>query len=453
MTGPAVVQDDDPVSAYKKKYGAASPSADDPVAAYKAKYGAGGNQKLHDEFAVGNLARRMESENATDAVENEPSYAQKALGGVASLARDIPGAEALQAGARSVVRRQPYSEARADIRSAEDAAPTAVRVGNRLIGGTVAAMALPIKSPTASGAVYGAASGALQSDPNAGLGDRARDAAIGGVTGAITGKLADAGSNLVRSIAAKPLDQQAAKQAALKSMMARKNYGMADVEAWANGGTSPAVKAALSDPDVRPYVDVVRSSRTAGGLDDAGVLREAYKLMGERQASVGSRIANSDDFKAGSQLEQKDLTAAKGMLKRAGATVMPSFPRAVEDHAAISALEDARTTGSKMASLANKGKQVGDKKLLKTGASALTGAAENMTPMEAEAGLNGLLGRTKDVTGASVNPVTGFGLVPSMYRAGKATPFIQQLEEQMGGAPIPVDILRALVASQGHPTP
>lgn len=446
---------DDPLDALKAMK---AQRDSDPLAQLKAMKspGATGDTDLHAEYASGRLAKRMARENASDremAEAEAPSYGQQVAGGIASLARDIPGAEALQAGARALTRGQSYDEARSDIRGAEESAPAVVRNANRVIGGTVAAAASPIKSPALSGAAYGAASGAAQSDRSKGVGDRAKDAGIGAVVGAVTSKLADAGTNALRSVFAKSLDAQAAEQAALKSIVDRRNYGNATVEAWANGGTSPAVKAALDDPDVKPFVDVVRSSRTASGLDDAGLLREAYKLMGERQNNLGSRILNSDDFKAGSQLEQRDLASAKAMLGRAGGTVMPSFPVANEEHAAVSALEDARTAGSKMAKLAQATKQAADKNLLKKGESASASAIDSMTPMEAESALHGLFGRTKDYLHVTPNPVKGFGVPSALAKAGRLTPWVQALEEQLGGAPLPVDLLRALAASQGHSSP
>ena len=50
------------------------------------------------------------------------------LGGIASIAKDIPGAEAAQAGARSFFRGQPYAEALGDIRGAEESAPALARI-------------------------------------------------------------------------------------------------------------------------------------------------------------------------------------------------------------------------------------------------------------------------------------------------------------------------------------
>lgn len=129
----------------------------------------------------------------------EPTYAQQALGGIASLARDIPGAEAAQAGVRALVRRQPYREALSDIRGAEDSAPGVVRNANRFIGGGIASAVLP-GGAAAKGAQYGALTGALSSDPNSGVESRAIGAGAGAVTGALAGHyLGKAGDKLAPS--------------------------------------------------------------------------------------------------------------------------------------------------------------------------------------------------------------------------------------------------------------
>lgn len=122
-----------------------------------------------------------------DAPEIEPSYAQQALGGIASLVRDMPGAEGAQAVARALVRRQPYREALSDIRGAEDAAPSIVRNANRFVGGGLASAALP-GGAAWKGAQYGALTGALSSDPNSGLESRAIQAGAGAAAGALAGR-------------------------------------------------------------------------------------------------------------------------------------------------------------------------------------------------------------------------------------------------------------------------
>lgn len=155
---------------------------------------------IHSEYASGRLGRKLARENQNDAemadAESQPTYAQKALGGIASLAKDIPGAEAAQAGMRAMLRRQPYREALSDIRSAEDAAPTAVRTFNRIAGAAPAYMLVPGSNMT-KGAIIGALQGFTDADPEA---DRSQETitrgAVGGALG-LAGDMAGAGASKI----------------------------------------------------------------------------------------------------------------------------------------------------------------------------------------------------------------------------------------------------------------
>ena len=142
------------------------------------------------------VARRMTSANEADQAQL-PTYGTQVAGGIASLARDIPGAEAVQAGARSLVRGQPYQTALQDIRGAEDDSP--VSGANRLIGGTIGALATP-GSPMLSGARFGIASGLLGADP-ATVETRLHDAAAKGVLGAAAGKIGEVVGTAGRALA------------------------------------------------------------------------------------------------------------------------------------------------------------------------------------------------------------------------------------------------------------
>lgn len=125
---------------------------------------------------------------AAPIADSEPGVGSKILGTIASTVRDIPGVEAAQAGIRSVVRGQSYRDALSDIHGAEDAAPKVATIPARIAGGTLAALTLP-GGAIRQGASYGALSGALQSNPDAGVTERAGsalvDAALGGTVGAI----------------------------------------------------------------------------------------------------------------------------------------------------------------------------------------------------------------------------------------------------------------------------
>lgn len=164
--------------------------------------------------ATGHAGKRFV--NASDAFDQmQPSVGERIGGGIAAIAKDIPGAESAQAGVRALIRRQPYAQALQDIQGAEESAPTAVRRLNRTVGGTIAGLAIPsiagktlpaaaasrvANSGALQGAIFSGASGALNSAPlsESGVGDRTGRMAIGAGAGALVGGGADRLLTLVR---------------------------------------------------------------------------------------------------------------------------------------------------------------------------------------------------------------------------------------------------------------
>lgn len=611
--------------------------------------------RLHAEFKAGTLGGRMARENANDADQADaetPDYGTQVMGGIASLGRDIPGVEALQSGARALAKREPYSVARDEIRGAEADAPSMVRNYNRIAGSVVGGAAIPSQmggktlTPAMQAALFGGASGVLQSDPNAGVGDRAKSGAIGAGVGAVAGKAGEAMTNVVRALASKSLGAQALARKATMATTDAQNYGAAAAEGAANGGTSPAIQQALAAPDIAPFVEVVKQSRTLQGADDATVLREAYKLMSERQGSLQNRIINANDFKAGTSLENKDIGAAKQQLLtaaeapptnqgiqpsaayptlanvkqnaqgffvnnaagraygntqqdalaaaqeqwqqygmygnplkhpsfpgddgylyhytpasrvaniaqnglRAGEEgvqradvsdaknflyafkgtspewfengvardaqtdepwailrfkektpwaadpeftdgtpsvraqmqispadieayrnggwnpitgntsqaanaphgVMPSLRTAIEQHADLSGQRDAMRQGADATKRLLNGTQVAGKKLETNSPEAFMAAIRQMAPDDARAALQGVMGRTQQGIGLNANPFKGFGVGSSLSNGSQVAPYVRALDQQSGGAPSLVDLIRAYFAAQGHPSP
>lgn len=176
MTGPAVLEQGDPVVAAVKLMKAHGVPLDE-IEAYVAKKRGSATPTGH---------------NGTPFVdakpEEDPSYAEQALGGIASLVKDIPGAEAAQAGVRSLVRGQPYRTALEDIQGAEESAPASVRLFNRAAGGSIAALATP-GAPALQAARFGILSGLGQSNPDATVKNRLDDAAVRGAIDAATAGL------------------------------------------------------------------------------------------------------------------------------------------------------------------------------------------------------------------------------------------------------------------------
>lgn len=275
-------------------------------------------------------------DRAQHPAEDEPSFASKALGTAASLVRDIPGAEALQAAAAVGASHIPgwsesgplsYREARQMIRDVEGSAPKAATIPARMAGGTIAALAAPtsiagkVLTPAMQGAGYGVLSGALQSDLDAGLGERAKDAAIGGVTGAAAGKAGELVTNWIRGVTS-PNAPQAFKPFRDQLRAADDvNYGQAMAEGRANGGTSPAVQSALNDPRVRPIAEDIRASFRSQGkpTDDASILAQVHRELSQNERALIERAQNAGAPRPMTTREKGDVAAVKRMLREAAA--------------------------------------------------------------------------------------------------------------------------------------
>lgn len=428
---PPIRPEVDPLEALKALK-AQQPDATDPLAQLKALRPQ--KHDYHAEYKSGALKQRMDAANARDAqnlAETPPDYATQALGGIAALARDIPGAEALQAGARALVRGQSYRDALNDIRGAEDAAPSAVRRLNRFAGGAVASSAVP-GGAVIGGARYGILTGLLQADPDADIHQRIRAAATGGIVGAGAGKLANVGTTALRGVFAKSSGE--VSRALTSGMKAADEaaYGRAAQEGAMPQPMPPEVHAAFNAPDIKPFVDVVRDSRKFAGADEPTILREAYKLMSERQGVLGTRVLNAADHKAGTTLENADIGLAKQQLLSAADQVMPSFRPAVEQHARLAGNRAAFQTMSDAAKRLIRNTSIPAKKLDKQSEEAVLEAVQKMKEEAAGAGLDGALGRLKDSYHFSPNPLKLFGAGPAIGAASRVTPLVNALDRQVG---------------------
>lgn len=383
------------------------------------------------------LAKRNASEPHPEDLEpDDPSYAQQALGGIAAMARDIPGAEAAQAGTRALFRRQSYKDALSDIRGAEDTASPVVKWGNRIIGGTVAAAAVPAANVVKQGAIVGGLRGFLKADP-ASLGERATSATKEGSVDALAGKVAEGLGVAGRSIGARTLDRVAQLRRGAMEAADKVNYGKAAAEGnlAAANPTPQVVSNTMDETDIKPYIDIVRGSRTLKNADDATVLREAYKLMSERQGTLANRVVNANDFKAGTQLEKADIGAAKKQVLTAADAVMPSFRPAVYRHAELMREMQAMRAGADATNRIVRGFSGAAKNAEKNAPDAFLESIDAMTPNEARAALEGIFGRLKmSKTALSINPARLFGAPQLASRYGKIGPIVDALDKKAGNS-------------------
>lgn len=447
----------DAAAALARLRAAHAPPPDDAAAALaKLRATAPPAHDYHAEYKSGALGKRMARENANDkdmADAETPGYGTQVLGGMASFLKDVPGGEAAQAFVRSGMSRpdpmstaamarhplpsskadapQSYSSALSDIQGAEADAPSVVRNLNSFTGGAVAAAATP-GSPVLSGARFGILSGLGKSDPKADLHDRIRSAAIRGATGAAAGKAADVGITALRGKFAPTLGQSALKYKGAIQDADQAAYGQAAHEGAQPQPMPPEVHKAFNESDIAPFVEVVRNSRTFANADEPTILREAYKLMSERQGTLLNRAGAADNFKAGTSLEKSDIGLAKQQLLSAADPVMPSFRPAVEQHAELAGNRNAFRTMADATNRAIRSAPIPAKKLESNSHEAILEAVRKMKEEAAQAAMDGTLGRLRESYHGSANPFKLFGAGPALAHANAAAPYVNALDQQTG---------------------
>lgn len=293
--------------------------------------------KWHAAYKSGRLQKNITDQNAA---EQGPStlgaFGQSLAATGANLGSAVPGVPAAQMGLRSLIRplvtgesAESLDQSLSDIEGAEGKIPGPLRVAEKFAGAAPAAALMP-GSPMVASAAYGGLSGLLDAH-NRSVPQAAGRAAVGTAVGATFGKLGDLLTTGARAVlptwlgGAPELGQNVLDRTTRMRAADATNYGQAATEGAATGST-PAVAQALARPDIAPYAAVIRNSRTFAGADDNTVLREAYKLMSERQGTAGARLANATDFKAGTALEKSDIGLAQQELKTAAVTPSPGAP-------------------------------------------------------------------------------------------------------------------------------
>lgn len=448
-----------------------------------------GDQKLHAEYRSGALAKRMAAANARDAANladeqaSTPSMPVQALqrgaGAVLGDAQAIPGVEAGEAALGALGSHIPgltpaggpltYAASLAALREQTNQIPAAARVAGQVATGALAFGGLPnaVKtalSPAASGAIAGGLQGALGADqetPGQRVWETAKDAALG----ALTGKALDLGATAVRAkMAPTPGENALARQEAIKQASGTA-YGQAAIEGQqAVMNNDPALaklNAALDDPLVKPYADAVRSSSDYANADAPTVAQKAYQLMSERQRMLGSRaMSDPTNFKAGTSLDLGDIQNAKAALLNGTDEVMPSFRSAIQQHAQMTGENAAFRTGVDAAKRTASGTQVAGKKLTTLSPEAIQQQLQAMTPEQAKAALEGVLGRTGENLGKLIphpttilNPLTGFGIPRSIGASNALMSLIRGADQAAGSSVGPnlQAIITALAAQTGHP--
>ncbi len=439
------------------------PVASDPVADYLAAKGATATDPVSDYLAakqkVSPLTPAAETTQAPpsrqpiDVPEYQPTFAQKAVGTAEALGHKIPFVETAQAKLRSMTGGVDYQTALKQIHDEEKAAPKVARIGANLVGGGVAALAMP-GSPAVSGALYGGAEALGNSEPVETLGEKVGPAIKGAAIGGTIGKASQLGSTLYRATAptwaggAATLGKQSDALRKTIGASDAKLYGAAESEAAAGGGTSPEIQAALNHPRVKPLADDIRESFALQGkpANDATVLMQAHRELSQNERALIDRTANANSARPMTTREKGDVQAVKEILKSAASdgptALMPSFRPAVAAHADLAGQNEAMQQAADATGRIARGAQTPGRKLATQSPEAFGRSLQAMSPEDAQAALGGILGRTQQRIG--LNPIK------ALRQANRISPFVDKATAVAnGGMPSITDVIRSLGVTSG----
>lgn len=218
---------------------------------------------------------------------------------VVSAAQGIPGVRALEAGARSIVRRQPYTQALEDI----DAVTGELPKGDRRVGQLLAAAPLAAipGSPAVVGAAIGGANELLSADPQS-MGSRLGKAGVGAAVGGVAGKLFDIGATKLRGSASPSFADEMFYRGDKAKIINDINYGAAEAEAAQNTPT-PAVQRLLANPHFAPIAAHLKSLPQFENMaeTDPRFLNEMYQSLSDLETGVRKGLAVLDPTKKNSK--------------------------------------------------------------------------------------------------------------------------------------------------------
>lgn len=351
------------------------------------------------------------------------------LGNVANLAQGVPGMEAVQSGARALVRGQSFKEARDDIRGATDNIPAPIKIAGRVAGSLPLLPFMPA-SPALGGAALGAADQALSADDMTLEGRLARTAAGAG-GGAAIGKTLDM---LVTGARAYLPSKLGGSKTFGKTLLDREDamgaadevaYGAAAREGTTAGGTNDAIRDVLSHEKIAPFAAAVRMREQFKGATDAEVLTEAYKLMSREQRRLGKTIANADDFAAGDVLRKEEIDILKQRMLAAADDIMPSFRGAVRGHAQREGEIEAAEAGA--GAMSRAGMKINPSQADRFSPEAFSRKFAGMSAAERKAAEEGVLGYLKEQPIVRPNLISAGGILSSADRVHRAGGLLRKI--------------------------
>lgn len=369
------------------------------------------------------MTRVQQAQSAQQRAERRERFREE-LGmipaAIANVSRDIPGAEAAQAFARSIARGQTYREALGDIRGATGALPTAVALPTRIAGGALAGAVMP-GTVARQAATYGAAHGALEASPDVGMGERAFRTAGGAVLGGALAKGTQAVGTAVRASRGASRAQRELAEEARRNAVASPLYE--EFRALGNIEPTERLQQILDLPIVRRAVRTIRAESPDlrdVPVNNAEMLDEVYKRIGNK-AFTAQQGFQTD--RARQELLDAIDEASGGLYRPAVAAFREGSENLEASLRGARAIQRG-TSPSSGATLAAS---------LEDSPEALLQWARTATPRQREMAVGGVLGEAKQHGFADLFSPMGFrgtnvSLFPGARRAMTAAEIIEALE-------------------------
>ena len=187
---------------------------------------------LHAEFAAGNLAKRVATENQQDAdVAKVPGAPEQVLGAATALSNGLPGVQALQSYLSAKANGIPYSQAYGQIQDAQNTLPAGAKFAASAAGALpLYAMASGPLSIAKSAALIGGLGGAANADPALSPARRGLNAGVDAVEGLAAGKAGEMIPTAFNAMIAQDPEQAILNMQAQRALSAGRLYAAAQNE-------------------------------------------------------------------------------------------------------------------------------------------------------------------------------------------------------------------------------
>lgn len=232
-----------------------------------------------------------------------------------------------------------------------------------------------------------------------------------------------------------------------------------------SGGGGPTALAnlrqTLMGPTLGDYTNAVRSSPRFADADAPTVAQEVYRQLSADQRALQKGIAADPmNFKPASGIKLSDIIQAKQDLLSAADPVMPSFREAVGAHAELAGQRQAFVNAANAAKQAMGHALPNAAKLQTTSLDAALARISQSSPDQAQAALEGILGRIGSRPSMLIphpttiwNLPTGFGIPRTIASSNALMNLVRTADQAAGGSVAPnlQAIITALAAQQAHP--